>query len=90
MHTATLLKTVRQGERGAKDKNKMCKSPISSLLRHLEMQTEDEKMKFLYAPEISRIFVRYKELLRRCAELSELLNLAFDVWLLAGGNMGNS
>ena len=41
----TLLKTVMQWQRGAKDKTQDVQEAISSLLRYLEMQTENENEK---------------------------------------------
>ena len=85
-----IKKLLCSGERGAKDKTQDVQEAISSLLRYLEMQTENENENSFYMhPKYQEFLCAIKNLESDARVNPNSLNLAFDVWLL-GGNMGES
>ena len=85
-----IKKLLCSGQRGAKDKTQDVQEAISSLLRYLEMQTEDENENSFYMhPKYQEFLCAIKNLESDARVNPNSLNLAFDVWLL-GGNMSES
>ena len=78
LHTTRYKKLLCAGNRGAKDKTQDVQEAISSLLRYLEMQTENEIQIVLYAPRNIKNFVRQRIL--RCASYPNSL-----IWRLMFG-----